>query len=107
MDSSLHEVWQAAEGSPFLPTVGKGTQFLVGSALLLSGVAATGVFALSTTASPLPVRACGLGSDLAADRSLVNLTVIGIPASLALAYVVTGCDGPGSRLRILTGAGSA
>lgn len=47
MDSSLHEVWQAAAGSPFLPTVGKGTQFLVGSVLLLSGVAATGVFALS------------------------------------------------------------
>lgn len=48
MDSSLHEVWQAAAASPFLPTVGKGTQFLVGSVLLLSGVAATGVFALST-----------------------------------------------------------
>ncbi|EQL03514.1 hypothetical protein G6O67_007507 [Ophiocordyceps sinensis] len=68
MDSSLHEVWQAAAGSPFLPTVGKGTQFLVGSVLLLSGVAATGVFAL--------------------NRSLVNLTVVGIPASLALAFGV-------------------
>ncbi|KJZ76163.1 hypothetical protein HIM_04619 [Hirsutella minnesotensis 3608] len=68
MDSSLHEVWQAAAGSPFLPTVGKGTQFLVAFVLLLSGLAATGVFAL--------------------NRSLVNLTVIGIPASLAIAFGV-------------------
>ncbi|PHH89322.1 hypothetical protein CDD83_6287 [Cordyceps sp. RAO-2017] len=68
MDSSLHEVWQAAAGSPFLPVVGKGTQFLVGFVLLLSGLAATGVFAL--------------------NRSLVNLAVIGVPASLAFAFGV-------------------
>lgn len=47
MDSSLHEVWQAAAGSPFLPTVGKGSQFFVASVLLSLALAATGVFALS------------------------------------------------------------
>jgi hypothetical protein len=48
MDSkSLHEVWQAAAGSPFLPTVGKGTQFFVGFVLLLLGISITGIFALS------------------------------------------------------------
>jgi len=66
MDSSLHEVWQAAAGSPFLPTVGKGSQFLVGFILLLLGLLITGVFAL--------------------NRSLVNVPLLGIPASLAIAY---------------------
>lgn len=66
MDSSLHEVWQAAAGSPFLPTIGKGTQFLVGFVLLLLGVAITAFFAL--------------------NRSLVNVPLLGVPASLAIAY---------------------
>jgi hypothetical protein len=47
MDSSLHEVWQAAAGSPFNPTVGKGTQFPVGFVLLSIGLVAAGLFALS------------------------------------------------------------
>jgi cell cycle checkpoint protein len=47
MDSSLHEVWQAASGSPFLPTIGKGSQFFVGFVLLVVGVALSGLFALS------------------------------------------------------------
>jgi hypothetical protein len=47
MDSSLHEVWQAAAGSPFLPAIDKGSQFFVGFALLLLGLLITGVFALS------------------------------------------------------------
>ncbi|KND90974.1 hypothetical protein TOPH_04304, partial [Tolypocladium ophioglossoides CBS 100239] len=70
MDSSLHEVWQAAAGSPFLPLVGKGTQFPVGFVLLLIGLVATCVFAL--------------------NRSLVNLAVIGFPVSVAVAYVPPG-----------------
>ncbi|KAI1342859.1 hypothetical protein F5Y15DRAFT_371237 [Xylariaceae sp. FL0016] len=47
MDSSLHEAWHTASGSPFLPTVGKGSQFFVGFVLLLLGLALTGAFALS------------------------------------------------------------
>jgi hypothetical protein len=47
MDSSLHEVWQAASGSPFLPTIGKGSQFLVGFLLLVIGLALGGLFTLS------------------------------------------------------------
>ncbi|KAJ3530735.1 hypothetical protein NM208_g9196 [Fusarium decemcellulare] len=68
MDSSLHEVWQAAAGSPFFPTVNKGSQFWVAFLLLLLGFSLTGVFAL--------------------NRSLVNVPVLGIPASLAIAFGV-------------------
>ncbi|KAK1764840.1 DNA repair exonuclease-like protein [Phialemonium atrogriseum] len=68
MDSSLHEVWQAASGSPFVPTIGKNSQFLVGFVLLLIGLSLAGVFTL--------------------NRSLVNLPVLGIPASLALALLM-------------------
>lgn len=53
MDSPLHEVWQAATGSPFLPAIGKGSQFYVGFALLLTGIVSTGFFALSM---PLAVQ---------------------------------------------------
>jgi cell cycle checkpoint protein len=47
MDSSLHEVWQAAAGSPFFPAVSKGSQFWVGFLLTLLGFSLLGVFALS------------------------------------------------------------
>jgi len=66
MDSSLHEVWQAAAGSPFLPAIGKGSQFLVAFVLLLLGALFTAFFAL--------------------NRSLINVPLLGIPASLAIAY---------------------
>ncbi|KAM0253545.1 hypothetical protein ACHAP5_000577 [Fusarium lateritium] len=68
MDSSLHEVWQAAAGSPFFPAVNKGSQFWVGFLLTLLGFSLLGVFAL--------------------NRSLVTVPVLGIPASLALAFGV-------------------
>ncbi|KAK3309592.1 uncharacterized protein B0T15DRAFT_488311 [Chaetomium strumarium] len=68
MDSTLHEVWQAAAGSPFIPTVGKGSQFWVAFVLLVIGFFLTGAFAL--------------------NRSLVNLPVLAVPASLALAFGV-------------------
>ncbi|KAF5609174.1 cell cycle checkpoint [Fusarium subglutinans] len=66
MDSSLHEVWQAAAGSPFFPTVSKGSQFWVAFFLLFLGFSLTGVFAL--------------------NRTLVNVPVLGIPASIAIAH---------------------
>lgn len=47
MDSKLIDVWQASAGNPFLPTVGKGTQFLVAFVLLLLGLFSFGIFALS------------------------------------------------------------
>ncbi|KAK3335735.1 hypothetical protein B0T19DRAFT_436563 [Cercophora scortea] len=68
MDSSLHEVWQAASGSLFIPTVGKDSHFAVGFSLVVLGVFLTFVFAL--------------------NRSFANLAVIGVPASLALAVGV-------------------
>lgn len=86
MDSSLHEVWQAAAGSPFLPTVGKNSQFLVAFILMLLGLAITGVFTLSLS---IICQSCWSFYDAnePTDRSLVNLATLGIPASLALAYV--------------------
>lgn len=68
MDSSLHEVWHAASGSPFLPAIGKHSQFLVAFVLVLIGVS--------------------LGAGFALNRSITNLPVLGIPASLALAFGV-------------------
>ncbi|KAF9772606.1 hypothetical protein IL306_009669 [Fusarium sp. DS 682] len=68
MDSSLPEVWQAAAGSPFFPTVSKGSQFWVAFFLLFLGFSLTGVFAL--------------------NRTIVNVPVLGIPASIAIAFGV-------------------
>jgi cell cycle checkpoint protein len=46
MDSTLVHQWDAP-GTPFLPFIGKGTQFLVGFTLVLLGLALTGGFTLS------------------------------------------------------------
>jgi len=85
MDSSLHEVWQAASGSPFLPTIGKGSQFFVGFVLLVIGIALSGLFALSwSSCSKLALSNSNIASS---DRSVTNVPILGIPASLAVAYV--------------------
>ncbi|KAK1835498.1 repair protein Rad1/Rec1/Rad17-domain-containing protein [Podospora conica] len=68
MDSSLHEVWQAASSQPFLPTVGKNSQFLVGFTLLVGGLLLSAIFAI--------------------QRSFSNLAVIGVPAALALGFAI-------------------
>lgn len=47
MDSKLVDVWQTAAASPFLPTIGKSSQFLVAFSLLSLGLALFGVFSLS------------------------------------------------------------
>ncbi|KAK5657082.1 hypothetical protein OQA88_3610 [Cercophora sp. LCS_1] len=47
MDSSLHEVWQAASGRPFVPTIGKDSQFFYASLLVILGLGLSGAFALS------------------------------------------------------------
>lgn len=84
MDSSLLEVWQAAAGSPFFPTVNKGNQFWISFLLLLIGIALTGVFALSKFGRRVLPGVLWLINSL--DRSLVNVPVLGVPASLAIAY---------------------
>ncbi|KAI0998590.1 hypothetical protein K3495_g9607 [Podosphaera aphanis] len=66
MESSLHQVWQNAVGNPFTPTIGKDSQFFVGFFLLVVGFLLTGLFSL--------------------NRSTLNIFLIGVPASLALAY---------------------
>jgi hypothetical protein len=88
MDSSLHEVWQAAAGSPFVPTVGKDNQFLVAIVLLLLGFSLGGRFALSRFSLHSHVHKAIHSLTLRnADRSVVNLPVLAVPASLASAYV--------------------
>ncbi|KAK4041550.1 DNA repair exonuclease [Parachaetomium inaequale] len=74
MDSSLHEVWQAAAGSPFVPAVGKDSQFLVAFVLLVLGL--------------------GLGGAFTLNRSVVNLPLLAVPASLALAYTQGSAPAP-------------
>ncbi len=48
MESSLHQVWESAVGDPFVPTVGQGSQFLLGFTLLTIGLLLSGLFGLST-----------------------------------------------------------
>jgi len=66
MESSLHSVWESAAGNPYAPTVGKGSQFFVGITLLVIGILLSGLFGL--------------------NRTLLNVPLIGIPASAALAF---------------------
>ncbi|KAE8448499.1 hypothetical protein EG329_009380 [Mollisiaceae sp. DMI_Dod_QoI] len=66
MESSLHQVWESASGNPFEPTIGKGNQFFVGFTLLTAGLLLSGLFGL--------------------NRSLINIPLIGIPASLTIAF---------------------
>ncbi|XMA18306.1 hypothetical protein WAI453_011097 [Rhynchosporium graminicola] len=67
MDSSLHQVWESAAGNPFVPTIAKDSQFFVGFTLLSIGLLLSGYFGL--------------------NRSVLNIPLIGIPASLSIAYV--------------------
>ncbi|KAJ1327643.1 Oligosaccharyltransferase subunit 5 [Microdochium nivale] len=66
MDPSVLELWQTASGSAFIPAVGKGSQFSVGFLLVVIALALTGAFTLS--------------------RSLLNVPLLGIPASACLAF---------------------
>jgi hypothetical protein len=85
MDSSLHEVWKAASGRPFVPAIGKDNQFLFAFLLVVLGLGLSGAFALSTLVSPPPHNA-SVVTDKSLDRSFVNVPLLGVPASLALAY---------------------
>ncbi|KAL3425054.1 DNA repair protein [Phlyctema vagabunda] len=66
MESSLHQVWESAVGNPFTPTIGKDNQFFVGFSLLALGILLTGLFGL--------------------NRSFINIGLIGVPASAAIAF---------------------
>lgn len=68
MDSSVLEAWNAASASPFVPIVGKDSQFTVGFLLTLIGISIAGFFTL--------------------NRSILNVLLLGIPASLCLAFGV-------------------
>ncbi|PBP19333.1 Rad1-domain-containing protein [Diplocarpon rosae] len=66
MESSLHQVWESAAGNPFVPTIAKDSQFSVGFSLLSLGLLLTGYFGL--------------------NRSVLNIPLIGVPASLSIAF---------------------
>ncbi|OCK87792.1 uncharacterized protein K441DRAFT_670107 [Cenococcum geophilum 1.58] len=66
MSSPLLEIWEAASASPYQTTVSKNSQFAVGFILLLLAFILTGIFGL--------------------NRSLVNLPLLGVPASLAFGF---------------------
>jgi hypothetical protein len=51
MESSLHEVWESAVGNPFVPIIGKNSQFTIGINLLIVGILLSGLFGLSM---PIP-----------------------------------------------------
>lgn len=63
---SLKEVWDAAAASPFEPAIGKESQLLVGLFLISIGLVLTVAFGL--------------------NRSLVSVSVFGIPASIAFGF---------------------
>lgn len=83
MESSLHQVWESAVGNPFVPTIGKDSQFTVGISLLVAGILLSGFFGLSMSICPH----FDDSSNRNADRSLLNIPLIGVPASLAVALV--------------------
>ena len=98
---SLHEVWQAASGSPFTPVISKENQLLLGSTLLLvgeypgsmarsqltrAGLSLTALFGLSIKAEFQHNQASYLRYT---DRALVSLPLLGIPAALAFGYEST------------------
>lgn len=70
---SLREVWDAAANSPFEPSVGKDSQLTLGLFLIVIGLVLTVLFGL--------------------NRSLVSVSVFGLPASIAfgLGAVYTIC----------------
>lgn len=66
MSSPILEIWEAASALPYQPAVSKNSQFAVGFILLLLAFILTGIFGL--------------------NRSLVNLPLLGVPASLAFGF---------------------
>ncbi|KAH7138376.1 hypothetical protein B0J11DRAFT_587640 [Dendryphion nanum] len=66
MSSPLLDVWEAASASPYHPSIGKDSQFTIGALLLFFAFVLATIFGL--------------------NRSLVNLTILGVPASLAFGF---------------------
>ncbi|KAL1969569.1 hypothetical protein VTN77DRAFT_9007 [Rasamsonia byssochlamydoides] len=62
---SLNEIWEAST-APYYPLVSKDSQFFVGFTLLLTALILTGLFGL--------------------NRSLLNIPLLGFPASLAFGF---------------------
>ncbi|KAF4550794.1 Hypothetical protein D9617_16g015840 [Elsinoe fawcettii] len=62
----LLDVWNTAINSPYEPAIAKGSQFFVGFSLLALTVLLAGFFIL--------------------NPSLVNVPVVGLPASLAFGF---------------------
>ncbi|KAH5558571.1 dolichyl-diphosphooligosaccharide-protein glycosyltransferase subunit OST5 [Parastagonospora nodorum SN15] len=66
MSSPLLDVWEAAAASPYQPGIGKNTQFTVGFTLLFLSLV--------------------LGTIFSLNRSVINLPLLGAPASVAFGF---------------------
>ncbi|KAG9696052.1 uncharacterized protein M437DRAFT_36586 [Aureobasidium melanogenum CBS 110374] len=62
----LNDLWEAAAGQPYEPSIGKNSHFVVGITLLFTALILSGYFGL--------------------NPSLKNLPLIGLPASLAAGF---------------------
>jgi hypothetical protein len=84
----LNDLWEAAGGQPYEPTIGKNSQFTVGITLLFTGTLYLSLFVLEeenlTSAALILSGYFGLSMLLAFN--LKNLPLIGLPASLAAGY---------------------
>lgn len=85
MAQSLQSVWQAAAADPFVPTIGKDSQFSLGFSLLTIGILLSGYFGLSEH-SQRDSHVCCAELNSFTDRSLLNVPLVGIPASLAIGF---------------------
>ncbi|EEH07250.1 hypothetical protein I7I51_01441 [Histoplasma capsulatum] len=63
---SLNEIWDSAGGNPFYPLVSKNSHLFIASTLLVTSVILVGFFGI--------------------NRSLLNLPLLGVPASLAFGF---------------------
>jgi cell cycle checkpoint protein len=63
---SLNELWEASSATPYFPLISKNNQFVAGFTLLLTALVVTGLFGL--------------------NRSLLNIPLLGVPASLAFGF---------------------
>lgn len=103
MSSPLADVWEAAAASPFRPTIGKDSQFTLGFALLFActfsstravcscandapALLLTGFFGLSMPSTSPHFTTCTAHTHT--DRSLINLPLVGAPASIAFGYAL-------------------
>ncbi|RAL67926.1 hypothetical protein DID88_008651 [Monilinia fructigena] len=90
MESSLHGVWESAVGNPFIPTIGKESQFVVGFSLLCIGVLLSGLFGLNRSALTLPLLGLPASAAIAAGSFTFKIGTQGIRFAVEESRVMQG-----------------